>query len=118
MRRAGGDHAGSEHAALRVRVCRGAALGGGRAAPALAATGGHAHRALADGSTARQFFAGTGAAIEVPLAALHAGSGSLRNAALRYLGPGIEHILLGVDHLLFVLGLLLSIGSRSPRCSA
>ena len=72
----------------------------------------------ADGSTARQFFAGTGAAIEVPLAALHAGSGSLRNAALRYLGPGIEHILLGVDHLLFVLGLLLSIGSRSPRCSA
>jgi hydrogenase/urease accessory protein HupE len=61
----------------------------------------------ADGSTARQFFAGTGAAIEVPLAALHAGSGSLRNAALRYLGLGIEHILLGVDHLLFVLGLLL-----------
>ena len=61
----------------------------------------------ADGSTARQFFAGTGAAIEVPLAALHAGSGSLRNTALRYLGLGIEHILLGVDHLLFVLGLLL-----------
>ncbi|HEX2478678.1 MAG TPA: HupE/UreJ family protein [Geminicoccaceae bacterium] len=61
----------------------------------------------ADGSTARQFFAGTGAATEVPLAALNAGSGSVRNAALRYLGLGIEHILLGIDHLLFVLGLLL-----------
>jgi hydrogenase/urease accessory protein HupE len=61
----------------------------------------------ADGSTARQFFAGTGATTEVPLRALHAGSGSLRNAALRYLGLGIEHILLGLDHLLFVLGLLL-----------
>jgi hypothetical protein len=61
----------------------------------------------ADGSTARQFFAGTGAAIEVPLHALQAGSGSLRQTALRYLGLGIEHILLGIDHLLFVLGLLL-----------
>jgi hydrogenase/urease accessory protein HupE len=61
----------------------------------------------ADGSGARQFFAGSGAAIEVPLHALQAGSGSLRNAALRYLGLGIEHILLGIDHLLFVLGLLL-----------
>jgi hydrogenase/urease accessory protein HupE len=61
----------------------------------------------ADGSTARQFFAGTGATTEVPLQALHAGSGSLRNAALRYLGLGIEHILIGLDHLLFVLGLLL-----------
>jgi HupE / UreJ protein len=61
----------------------------------------------ADGSTAREFFAGTGAATEVPLNALNAGSGSVRNAALRYLGLGIEHILLGIDHLLFVLGLLL-----------
>jgi hypothetical protein len=61
----------------------------------------------ADGSTARQFFAGTGVAIEVPLHALQAGTGSLRQTALRYLGLGIEHILLGIDHLLFVLGLLL-----------
>jgi hypothetical protein len=66
----------------------------------------------ADGSTARQFFAGTGAAIEVPLHALQAGSGSLRQTALRYLGLGIEHILLGIDHLLFVLGLLLIV--RGP----
>jgi hydrogenase/urease accessory protein HupE len=61
----------------------------------------------ADGTTARQFFAGTGPVVEVPLHALDAGSGSLRDAALRYLGLGIEHILLGLDHLLFVLGLLL-----------
>jgi hypothetical protein len=66
----------------------------------------------ADGSTARQFFAATSAAIEVPLHALQAGSGSLRHAALRYLGLGIEHILLGIDHLLFVLGLLLIV--RGP----
>jgi hypothetical protein len=66
----------------------------------------------ADGSTARQFFAGTGTAIEVPLNALQAGSGSLRHAALRYLGLGIEHILLGIDHLLFVLGLLLIVRGR------
>jgi hypothetical protein len=61
----------------------------------------------ADGSSARQFFARTGAVIEVPLAALRAGSGSIADAAGRYLALGIEHILLGVDHLLFVLGLLL-----------
>jgi hypothetical protein len=61
----------------------------------------------ADGSSARQFFARTGAAIEVPLSALRAGSGSIADAAGRYLGLGVEHILLGVDHLLFVFGLLL-----------
>ena len=61
----------------------------------------------ADGSTARQFFARTSDAIEVPLATLHAGYGSTADAASRYLGLGIEHILLGVDHLLFVFGLLL-----------
>ena len=61
----------------------------------------------ADGSSARQFFARTGAVIDVPLAALNAGSGSIADAAGRYLGLGIEHILLGVDHLLFVFGLML-----------
>jgi hypothetical protein len=60
-----------------------------------------------DGSTTRQFFARTSDVIEVPLAALQAGSGSIADAARRYVGLGIEHILLGVDHLLFVLGLLL-----------
>jgi HupE / UreJ protein len=65
-----------------------------------------------DGPTARQFFARTGDAIEVSLAALQAGSGSLTEVARRYLGLGIEHILLGVDHLLFVLGLMLLV--RGP----
>ena len=66
----------------------------------------------ADGSSARQFFPRTSADIEVPLDALHAGSGSIADAARRYLGLGIEHILLGVDHLLFVFGLLLLV--RGP----
>jgi HupE / UreJ protein len=66
----------------------------------------------ADGSSARQFFPRTSAVIEVPLVALHAGSGSIGDAARRYLGLGIAHILLGVDHLLFVCGLLLLV--RGP----
>jgi hypothetical protein len=66
----------------------------------------------ADGSSARQFFPRTSAAIAVPLNALHAGSGSIADAARRYLALGIEHILLGLDHLLFVAGLLLLV--RGP----
>ncbi|HSA80838.1 MAG TPA: HupE/UreJ family protein [Geminicoccaceae bacterium] len=65
-----------------------------------------------DGSSAQHFFSRGGAGIEVPLAALSAGSGSVADAAGRYLGLGVEHILRGVDHLLFVLGLLLIV--RGP----
>jgi HupE / UreJ protein len=65
-----------------------------------------------DGSSARRFFSRGGAGIEVPLAALRAGSGSVADAARRYLALGVEHILLGIDHLLFVLGLLLIV--RGP----
>ena len=65
-----------------------------------------------DGASARQFFTRGGAGIEVPLAALRAGSGSVADAARRYLALGVEHILLGIDHLLFVLGLLLIV--RGP----
>jgi hypothetical protein len=68
----------------------------------------------ADGSSARQFFPRTSAVIDVPLDALHAGSGSIADAARRYVGLGIEHILLGIDHLLFVAGLLLLV--RAPGC--
>jgi len=64
-----------------------------------------------DGSSARQFFARSGAVIEIELAALQAGSGSLLDAAGRYVRLGIEHILLGFDHLLFVLGLLLIVST-------
>ena len=67
-----------------------------------------------DGSSARRFFGRSGATIEVPLAALRAGSGSFAAAAKRYLALGIEHILFGIDHLLFVLGLLLIV--RGPGC--
>jgi hypothetical protein len=68
----------------------------------------------ADGSSARQFFARTSTVIEVPLAALHAGSGPIADAAPRYTGLGIEHILHGVDHLLFVFGLLLIVVPSRP----
>jgi hydrogenase/urease accessory protein HupE len=65
-----------------------------------------------DGSSAHQFFGRSGAAIEVPLQALRAGSGSPADAARRYLALGVGHILFGFDHLLFVLGLLLLV--RGP----
>lgn len=48
-----------------------------------------------------------GGQIVVDLADYHAGSGSLWRAALRYTKLGIEHILEGVDHLLFVLALMI-----------
>jgi len=43
---------------------------------------------------------------------LDTAGGNPVDAALAYLNLGIEHILLGFDHLLFVLGLLLIVGSR------
>ncbi len=60
-----------------------------------------------DGSEAKRLFRNKAGRIEVSLAELQAGSGSWLNAAQRYTGLGIEHILLGFDHLLFVLALLL-----------
>ncbi len=59
---------------------------------------GHEGRALFDHE------AGT---IRVPLAELRASSGSWTDAAVRYGVLGVEHILAGIDHLLFVLALLL-----------
>ena len=80
---------------------------------AVAAPGRHGHRPLAGRHHARASSStGGGAGIEVPLAALRAGSGSAADAARRYLALGVEHILLGIDHLLFVLGLLLIV--RGP----
>ena len=60
-----------------------------------------------DGSEAKALFRNEAGVIAAPLSELHAGSGSLVNAAKRYTALGVEHILLGIDHLLFVLGLLL-----------
>lgn len=60
-----------------------------------------------DGSEGSGYFRGNGAAIEVTLADLRAGSISIGSLAYTYLISGAEHILFGFDHLLFVFGLLL-----------
>lgn len=60
-----------------------------------------------DGSIGRQFFASGAGGIVVEMAQLKAGSGSWQAAAKRYFTLGVEHILGGIDHLLFVAGLLL-----------
>lgn len=53
-----------------------------------------------------------GSVIKVALAEWLAGSGSTLKAAQRYTVLGIEHILSGVDHLLFVLALLFVVSGR------
>ncbi len=60
-----------------------------------------------DGSQAKRLFRNEAGQIRVQLAEVQAGSGSWFRAAGRYTGLGIEHILKGIDHLLFVLCLLL-----------
>lgn len=65
-----------------------------------------------DGSSAKGLFKYEAGQITVPLAELQAGSGSWLSAAKRYTALGIEHILLGFDHLMFVLALLLIV--RGP----
>ncbi len=64
-----------------------------------------------DGSEVERLFLNKAGRIEVSMAELQAGSGSLISAAKRYTELGIEHILLGIDHLLFVLCLLLIVQS-------
>lgn len=58
------------------------------------------------GEPVTRFIAREGASITVNLSEFQAGSGSLLQGARRYTLLGIEHILEGVDHLLFVLALL------------
>ena len=53
-----------------------------------------------------RFASRDGGAIRIDLADYQAGSGSLLEGARRYTFLGIEHILEGLDHLLFVLALL------------
>ena len=65
----------------------------------------------ADGTTVRRLFKRESGAIVVPMGELRAGSGSWQAAAKRYTVLGIEHILEGYDHLLFVLALLLVVQS-------
>jgi len=61
----------------------------------------------ADGSQVRRLFKYDAGLIAVPLAELQVGSGSWLAAAKRYTVLGVEHILEGYDHLLFVFALML-----------
>jgi len=64
-----------------------------------------------DGNSVKRLFRREAGYIQVELSALQAGSGSWSYAAKRYLALGIEHILLGIDHLLFVACLMFVAGS-------
>ena len=68
-----------------------------------------------DGSNGRRLFGIENGAIVVALAELQAGSASTLDAVGRYTVLGVEHILEGIDHLLFVLGLLLIVSTPVLR---
>jgi hypothetical protein len=67
-----------------------------------------------DGSTQRQFFTSGAKGIVIEMSLLRAGSGSLPAAAQKYTWLGMEHILGGIDHLLFVAGLLFLVKGTRP----
>lgn len=58
-------------------------------------------------TTATRFFPAKESGIIVQMEQLRAASPSLRDAIRRYTVLGIEHILMGIDHLFFIFGLLL-----------
>ena len=66
-----------------------------------------------DGSNAQHLFGNERGMITIELRELHAGSRSTFDAISRYTVLGVEHILEGMDHLLFVLGLLLIVSTPS-----
>jgi len=74
----------------------------------------------ADGSQIRVLLPRSGATIRLQLAELGAGAAAWTSVFSDYLRLGIGHILGGIDHLLFVFGLLLLIRSdpRAPRPAA
>ncbi len=61
----------------------------------------------ADGTEIGRFFEGRGPSIEVPVALLRTPHRAAGETLRHYLVLGVEHILLGWDHLAFVLGLCL-----------
>ena len=65
-----------------------------------------------DGTQAQQFFLSGPEGITVELSQLKAGSGGFASMAKRYTQLGIEHIGKGLDHLLFVAGLLMLVRGR------
>jgi len=58
-------------------------------------------------TTATRFFPSNESGIYVQMGQLQAGSPSITDAIHRYTVLGIEHILMGIDHLFFIFGLLL-----------
>lgn len=68
-----------------------------------------------DGSNGRRLFGIENGTISVALAELQAGSASTLDVVARYTVLGVEHILEGIDHLLFVLGLLLIVSTPVVR---
>jgi len=67
-----------------------------------------------DGVEVARYFPRERGTVVVRLGELRAGSGSLTDAARRYFGLGVVHILLGLDHLLFVTGLLFLVTGAWP----
>jgi len=65
----------------------------------------------ADGSVVQRLFKYDSGLIRIPLAELQVGSASWAAAVKRYTVLGIEHILEGYDHLLFVFALLIIVSS-------
>ncbi len=65
-----------------------------------------------NGTIAKQFFLSGPEGVVIELRQLQAGSGSWAAAAKRSSWMGVEHILGGIDHLLFVAGLMLLIRER------
>ena len=67
-----------------------------------------------NGASSTAYFKGNGAAVEIRLSQLDAGPGSRIGLARLYLALGLEHILSGIDHLLFIAGLLLLVHGFWP----
>ena len=61
------------------------------------------------GETARHFFPRAKEGVVIRVGDLRAGTGSMAEAAKHYTRLGVEHILTGWDHLMFIAGLLLMI---------
>lgn len=66
----------------------------------------------ADGVSVTRLFERVGGEITIDMAQLRAGSGSVWMTLERYTRLGVEHILSGIDHLLFVVGLLFLVRGR------
>lgn len=64
-----------------------------------------------DGTSTSHLFNRKAGEIIVPMADLLAGSGSAWDAFVRFFSLGVEHILTGIDHLLFVLALIIMVAT-------